>query len=80
MLGVPDGEARSVVDRLAHDRLLVYGVLDRWRALPRAVDRLLRLAVASTTLFTLVAPRMPALPWSPRTGWNRQKRLASWAA
>lgn len=40
----------------------------------------LSFAAASTTLFTLVAPRMPALPWSPRTGWNRQKRLASSAA
>ena len=109
------GDATFVVPGLA-GTFLIYGVLDRWRALPRAVDGLLRragthslgiflthyvgswgitrygfrnafspraallIAIVSTTLFTLVAPRIPALPWSPRTGWNRQKRLASSAA
>jgi hypothetical protein len=38
--------------------------------------------VAAIALFALVAPHMPELPWSPRTGWRRdlQKRWASSAA
>jgi hypothetical protein len=40
-------------------------------------------ALAFTALFAVVAPRVPTLPWSPRTGWTRaslQKRAASSAA
>lgn len=37
-------------------------------------------AVGLTALFAVVAPRVPTLPWSPRTGWARQKRAASSAA
>lgn len=119
------GGVTFVVPGLA-GTFLIYGVLDTWRALPRAADGLLRragthslgifithyvvswgitrygfrnafspraallIAVVSTTLFTLIAPRVPALPWSLRTGWNHaarsgggsspQKRLASSAA
>jgi hypothetical protein len=48
----------------------------------------LLVALGFTALFALVAPRVPPLPWSPRTGWARgrkrpafaQKRLASSAA
>jgi hypothetical protein len=47
----------------------------------------LLVALGFTTLFALVAPKVPPLPWSPRTGWARgrrpafaQKRLASSAA
>ncbi len=31
-------------------------------------------AVVTTLAFVLVSPRVPALPWSPRTGWNRPRR------
>jgi peptidoglycan/LPS O-acetylase OafA/YrhL len=39
-------------------------------------------AFGFTALFAVVAPKMPELPWSPRTGWSRsvQKRWASSAA
>lgn len=37
-------------------------------------------ALVATIAFALVAPRVPQLPWSPRTGWRDQKRWASSAA
>jgi hypothetical protein len=41
-------------------------------------------AIVFTALFAVVAPHVPTLPWSPRTGWARrsrpQKRVASSAA
>lgn len=41
----------------------------------------LAVAFGFTALFALVAPHVPQLPWSPRTGWaKRQKRVASSAA
>lgn len=42
----------------------------------------LAVAFGFTALFALVAPHVPQLPWSPRTGWARrsQKRVASSAA
>ena len=41
----------------------------------------LAVAFGFTALFALAAPRVPQLPWSPRTGWARgQKRVASSAA
>jgi hypothetical protein len=81
--------------------LLLFGVLDRWSAMPAAFGNhtlgifiahyavfwvLTRLDVRSSMepatalvfafgavlLFALVAPRMPQLPWSPRTGWARK--------
>jgi hypothetical protein len=43
----------------------------------------LLLALIAVVVFALAAPRVPTLPWSPRTGWARrpvQKRWASSAA
>ena len=54
-----------------------YGVYVALRAsghlhdLPGAVA--VALAVPTTLAFALLAPRVPALPWSPRTGWNRPR-------
>ena len=31
-------------------------------------------AAAATLAFVLLAPRVPTLPWSPRTGWSRPRR------
>ena len=109
----PGGPA-FVIPGLAFTFLL-YGVLDRWRPRPQALDVLLRrasahtlgifiahyvvsvlisragwrdavapptavlLAIVATAALTYVAPRVPTLPWSPRTGWD-QKRWASSAA
>jgi hypothetical protein len=84
--------------------LLLFGLLDRWSAMPAAfgnhtlgifiahyavfwvLTRLdvrdsmepataLVVAFGAVLVFALVAPRMPQLPWSPRTGWaNRSGR------
>jgi hypothetical protein len=65
---VRDAAAHTLGIFIAHyaifetlDRLGVIGSIDRWLALP--------LAVASTVALCLAAPRLPKLPWSPRTGW-----------
>lgn len=95
--------------------LLLFGVLDRWRAVPDALGNhtlgiflshyavcwaitesgwrhaltptnALFVSFVAVLVFALVAPRVPTLPWSPRTGWARtsrwapQNRLASSAA
>jgi hypothetical protein len=94
--------------------LLLYGIVDRWQALPRslgshtlgiflahyvafyAINRFglrhalsplsaVLVGVLAITFFAVVAPHVPPLPWSPRTGRRRsasqdQKRVASSAA
>jgi hypothetical protein len=106
------GDVTFVIPGLA-GTLLLFGIVDRWRALPRslgnhtlgiflahyvafwAIDRwglretfspltAVLTGVAAITLLGLVAPHVPSLPWSPRTGWRRrpvrQNRWASSAA
>ena len=106
------GGAAFVIPGLA-GTLLLFGLLDRWSAMPAAFgnhtlgifiahyalawlftrwgwrntlepETAIVVAFAFVVLFALVAPRVPKLPWSPRTGWTRkpadQKRLASSAA
>ena len=60
---------------LAH--YVVYVLLDRagWMGtVPTGLG--IVLAVAIAVGFALVAPRVPTLPWSPRTGWRRRRRLS----
>jgi hypothetical protein len=112
LLGVaPDrypGDASFILPGIA-GTLLLFGLVDRWHALPRSLGNhtlgiflahyvafyainhwgmrhsfsplaaVLTGAVA-ITFFAIVAPIVPPLPWSPRTGWRPQKRLASSAA
>jgi len=110
------GDSSFIIPGLA-GTLLLYGIVDRWRALPRslgnhtlgiflahyvafyAINRFglrhtfspasaVLTGVLAITFFAVVAPHVPPLPWSPRTGRRRrpgsqavdQKRVASSAA
>jgi hypothetical protein len=106
------GGASFIIPGLA-GTLLLYGIVDRWHALPRslgshtlgiflahyvafyAINRFgvrhalapasaVLIGVLAITFFAVVAPHVPPLPWSPRTGRRRrpqdQKRVASSAA
>jgi hypothetical protein len=107
------GDASFIIPGLA-GTLLLYGIVDRWHALPRslgshtlgiflahyvafyAINRFglrhslspasaVLTGVLAITFFAIVAPHVPELPWSPRTGRRRrqpadQNRVASSAA
>lgn len=102
------GDASFVLPGLA-GTLLLFGIVDRWQALPRSLGNhtlgiflahyvafyainhyglreslspatAVLTGVVAITFFAVVAPHVPPLPWSPRTGWRRQKRRASSAA
>jgi hypothetical protein len=95
------GGAAFVIPGMA-GTLLLFGVLDRWSAMPAAFgnhtlgifiahyalfwvlarwglwdsmepETALVVAFGAVLVFAVLAPRVPKLPWSPRTGWATRR-------